>query len=86
MANEELPKVNCATHLGIKRIVDNKADIDEKISIGRKAAYSLMGAGLHSGNGLKQSICAELWKSEVIPTNAVWPRNTRTESETNGKA
>ncbi|MES9882009.1 MAG: reverse transcriptase family protein, partial [Sedimenticola sp.] len=67
MSGKELPKVSQATHLGIKRTIDNKADIDEKISLGRKAAYSLMGAGLHSGNGLKQSICAELWKTEVLP-------------------
>ena len=33
----------CTVHLGISRNVKNKANIEEKISIGRKTAYSLMG-------------------------------------------
>ena len=40
-----------ATHLGIARNVNGKPDIEEKINLGRKTAYSLMGAGFHGGGG-----------------------------------
>ena len=56
MNGEETAQVDHAKHLGIHREVNNKVNVDEKISLGRRTAYSLMGAGLHSGNGLKQSV------------------------------
>ncbi|MES9880512.1 MAG: reverse transcriptase family protein, partial [Sedimenticola sp.] len=62
-----LPIETQTTHLGIERIVNRNVDVDRKIATGRKAAYSLFGAGLHSGNGLKQSICGKLWSTEIIP-------------------
>ena len=42
-----------ATHLGINRSTSQSVDIEGKISLGRKTAYSLMGAGFHGGSGLK---------------------------------
>ena len=36
-------------------------------TVGRKTAYALMGAGLHSGNGLTKPLCAYLWSTYVIP-------------------
>ena len=36
-----------ATHLGINRSTSQAVDIEGKISLGRKTAYSLMGAGFH---------------------------------------
>ena len=60
-------QVDHAKHLGIHREVNNKVYVDEKISLGRKTAYSLMGAGLHSGNGLKQSVGGKLWSTYVLP-------------------
>ena len=41
--------------------------IEEKVSIGRKTAYSLMGAGFHSGNGLKVCLNGFLWSTFVLP-------------------
>ena len=38
-------------HLGIFRDIKQKVIIEEKISLGRKTAYALLGVGLHSGNG-----------------------------------
>ena len=40
-----------ATHLGINRSTSQSVDIEGKISLGRKTAYSLMGAGFHGGVG-----------------------------------
>lgn len=67
MSGDELSNDKQTVHLGIKRTVAGNVNVDEKIALGRKAAYSLFGAGLHSGNGLKQSICAKLWSSEIVP-------------------
>ena len=67
MNGEEMPQVDHAKHLGIHREVNNKVNVDEKISLGRRTAYSLMGAGLHSGNGLKQSVGGKLWSTYVVP-------------------
>ncbi|MES9882685.1 MAG: hypothetical protein ABW185_17600 [Sedimenticola sp.] len=37
------------------------------VSNWRNGDNGKMGAGLHSGNGLKQDICARLWSSEIVP-------------------
>ena len=42
-----------ATQLGINRSTSQSVDIEGKISLGRKTAYSLMGAGFHWGGGVK---------------------------------
>ena len=42
-------------HLGIKRDVAGKVNVQEKVTLGLKTAYSLMGSGFHSVNGLKTS-------------------------------
>ena len=62
----EMTQVQHSTHLGIHRESTNKANITEKISLGRRTAYSLMGAGLHCGNGLKQSVCGKLWIPRLL--------------------
>ena len=51
MYNDKIKNSNSATHLGIVRNVDGKPDIDEKINLSRKTAYSLMGVGFHGGGG-----------------------------------
>ena len=56
-----------STHLGIFRDVKKKINIEEKVTLSRKTAYALMGAGLHSGNGLTKQLCAYLWNTYVIP-------------------
>ena len=67
MNSVEMSQVKHSTHLGIHRDSNNKANIAEKVSLGRRTAYSLMGAGLHCGNGLKQSVCGKLWSTYVVP-------------------
>ena len=41
---------NSATHLGVNRNTSQAVDTDGKLSLGRKTAYSLMGARFHGGN------------------------------------
>ena len=43
MYNDKIEDSTSATHLGIIRNVNGKPDIEEKINLGRKTAYSLMG-------------------------------------------
>ena len=63
---EEVPVKVQTVHLGICRNTNDNPDIDEKINIGRKTAYSLMGAGFHGKSGIKQSIKADMWRKYVI--------------------
>ena len=51
-------------HLGIFRDIKQKVNIEEKI---RKTVYALMGAVLHSGNGLTKPLCAYLRSTYLIP-------------------
>ena len=51
MCNEKIENINSTTHLGIVRHVNGKPEIDEKINLGRKTAYSLIGGGVHGGGG-----------------------------------
>ena len=38
-------------HTGVHRGIENKINTADKIALGRRTAYSLMGAGLHGGSG-----------------------------------
>ena len=39
-------------HLGVQRHIKGTPNTDEKIYLGRRTAYSLMGAGFHGKSGL----------------------------------
>ena len=67
MAGERVDTPDTTVHLGIVRNTNGRADIDGKISLGRKTAYSLMGAGLHGGGGLKATLGGHIWSTFVIP-------------------
>ena len=67
MAEDVIPYKQSTTHLCLCRDTSDKPCIEEKVSIGRKTAYSLMGAGFHSGNGLKVSLNGFLWSTFVLP-------------------
>ena len=47
MSGENILCEDCTVHLGISRHVKEKVNIEEKINLGRKTAYSLMGTGLN---------------------------------------
>ena len=66
MYNDRIENSNTATHLGIARNVNGKPEIGEKINLGRKTAYSLMGAGLHGGGGLKPLQNGYIWSTFVV--------------------
>ena len=57
------------THLGLQRTPDSKAEatIKERIKSARRAAYSLMGAGLHGLNGVGPKVSKHLIEIYVTP-------------------
>ena len=67
MYNKKIKDSKGATHLGIVWTVNRKPDIEEKIDLSRKTAYSLMGAGFHAREGLKPSQNGYIWSSFVVP-------------------
>ena len=67
MYSDSIKDSTSATHLGITRNINGKPNIEEKIKLGRKTAYSLMGAGFHGGGGLKPSQNGFIWSTFVVP-------------------
>ena len=67
MAGEKVDTPSSTLHLGIVRNTSGQVDVEGKISLGRKTAYSLMGAGLHGGSGLKATLNGHIWSTFVIP-------------------
>ena len=67
MGNDQVQQEKQTKHLGILRDISQKPNIQDKVNLGRRTAYSLMGAGFHSINGLKQSVNGKLWSTYVIP-------------------
>ena len=66
MSGDKITCKESTVHLGITRDIKNKVNIGEKISIGRKTAYSLMGAEFHSVNGLKTCLNGHIWSTFVV--------------------
>ena len=64
---ESIPVADSTIHLGIYRDKKGKPNIDDKINLGRRTAYSLLGAGFHGRMGLKQDIKGYLWSIYVVP-------------------
>ena len=67
MGEDQVQQSYQTKHLGIFRETSQKLNIEEKVNLKRRTAYSLMGAGFHSINGLKQSVNGKLWSTYVIP-------------------
>ena len=68
LSGDRVDITDSAVHLGIVRNTSSKVDIEGKITLGRKTASSLMGAGFHGGGGgLKPSQNGHIWTTFVIP-------------------
>ena len=67
MAGECVDISDTTVHLGIVRNTNGRADIDGKISLGKKTAYYLIGAELHGVRGLKKTLGGHIWSTFVIP-------------------
>ena len=84
LALKWLEKESC-NHLGIFRDIKQKVNIEEKISLGRKTAYALMGASLHPGNGLRKPLCAYFCSTHMIQ-RVIYCLEVQKLSRTNGES
>ena len=66
MSGGKITCEECTVHLGITRDIKNKVNIGEKLILGRKTAYSLIGAGLHSVNELKTCLNGHILATFVV--------------------
>ena len=70
LGENAVPVVNCITHLGINRynnINDKDKFILERLALGRRTSYSLMGAGFHGVDGIPPNVCCKLYHTYVLP-------------------
>ena len=57
--DKEVVPTESLTHLGIDRYVNDQspdASIDDRLTLGRRSAYALMGSGFHGMNGISPAI------------------------------
>ena len=64
---EEIPNVAETIHLGIDRNLGSQTDIKKKVQLGRRAMYSLMGAGAYGNSGLNPQVSIHMWKTFALP-------------------
>ena len=64
---EEIPNVTETIHLGIDRNLGSQTDIKKKVQLGRRAMYSLMGAGAYGNSGLNPQVSIHMWKTFALP-------------------
>ena len=71
IGDKKLPVVDCTTHLGITRDVSKhdpvSSHITDKLSVGIRTAYALMGSGLHCLNGLHPCVSLHIYNTYIIP-------------------
>ena len=70
LGDESLQIVEKFTHLGIDRYTCHDAStklIQDRIHLGRKTSYAMMGAGLYGVNGLPPLVSVNLYQTFVIP-------------------
>ena len=67
LSDDKVDITDTLVHLGILRNTAGTVDIEGKIALGRKTAYSLMGAGFHGGSGLQATQNGDIWSAFVIP-------------------
>ncbi len=63
LGSDPLPVTQSFTHIGITRFTA----ITDKIQSARRAAYALMGSGLHGTNGLPAHVSLKIYKAYVLP-------------------
>jgi hypothetical protein len=66
-----VPVTTIVTHLGVLRESEKSTTISKFVSdrlrLGRRSLYALMGAGLHGLNGLSPVTCLKLYKTYIMP-------------------
>jgi hypothetical protein len=71
MDQEPMTVTAITTHLGVTRTAESSTTvspfISERLKIGRRSLYALMGAGLHGLNGLSPTTSFKLYLTYILP-------------------
>jgi hypothetical protein len=67
MGDSSIEQTNETKHLGLMRNSDNKTKVDERIRVGGRTIYALLGPGSHARQGTCPTISYKIWKTYVIP-------------------
>ena len=68
LGDDTLPEANTFTHLGLEWKSNRQVpDITSKITLARRAAYALIGAGMHGGNGLSPAVSRKIINAYIVP-------------------
>jgi hypothetical protein len=62
-----IPESSSSTHLGIHRDVNGCYNIADRVQIGRRTVYSLLGAGLHGRRGVSPVVSCKMYVTFVRP-------------------
>ena len=68
--DKEVIPTESLTHLGIDRYANDPspdASIDDRLCLGRRSAYALMGSGFHGMNGISPAISIHIYRTYVLP-------------------
>jgi len=67
--NTSIPILQEISHLGINRVASDTASklIADRICLGRRTLYSLIGSGIHGANGVGIDKCLTIYTTYVLP-------------------
>ena len=75
IGGQEINRVQSIKHLGITYQENGKINIEERLSIGRRTIYALLGRGLHAKIRNVPSSSTENLEYIRCPTVSIWARN-----------
>jgi hypothetical protein len=67
LGNQEINRVQSIKHLGITYQENGKINIEERLSIGRRTIYALLGPGLHATSGMYPVVLLKIWNTYAVP-------------------
>jgi hypothetical protein len=67
LGDQKINRVQSIKHLGITYQENGKINIEERLSIGRRTIYALLGPGLHARSGMSPVVLLKTWNTYAVP-------------------
>ena len=67
LGDQEINRVQSIKHLGTTYQENGKINIEERLSIGRRTIYALLGPGLHARSGMSPVVLLKIWNTYAVP-------------------
>jgi hypothetical protein len=67
LGGQEINRVQSIKHLGITCQENGKINVEERLSIGRRTIYALLGPGLHARSGMSPVVLLKIWNTYAVP-------------------